>query len=321
MLKRIFKFVAFLAGGLLALLLVLAAVWYQPDIPVGNLEPEYFTAESKYISIGTAKIHVRDRGQGTPLFLLHGSFASLHTWAGWESKLSQSLRTISLDFPGHGLTGPSATKSYTTEDYGKLVIQLADHLKIDTFYVAGNSMGGQVAWQLALRYPHRVKKLILVDAAGFWKLPGTGEKKQSRPFIFKMLQNETVANAMIKITPKFLFCFNLKQVYGDPAKVKDADVNRFFDLMMREGNRKATMDRLRQRGKDLQDSISSIQQPTLILWGEKDSWIPVANAHRFHGAIKGSQLHIFPGAGHVPMEEIPRESVKVALDFLENKPR
>ncbi len=321
MLKRLFKVLTYFFLGTIALLVILGVIWYQSDIPVQDLEPKYFTAESRYLIVGEDKIHVREMGSGTPLFLLHGSFASLHTWAGWQNELSSNFKTISLDFPGHGLTGPSATLSYTTEDFGKLVLQVAEHLQVDTFYVAGNSMGGQVAWQLALRYPHRVKKLILVDAAGFWKLPGTGEKKQSRPFIFRMLQNEAVASAMIKITPKFLFRFNLKQVYGNPDKVKEEDVDRFYDLMMRTGNRAATMARLRQRGKDLQDSIQLIQTPTLILWGEKDAWISVANAYRFHEAIKGSALHIFPGAGHVPMEEIPYESVKVALDFLENEPR
>ncbi|MFM8912373.1 MAG: alpha/beta fold hydrolase [Flammeovirgaceae bacterium] len=321
MLKRLLKFIGFLVGGLLALVLVLATVWYQADVPVSELEPKYFTPESRYVMVGEEKVHVRDIGKGTPLFLLHGSFASLHTWAGWQTNLSQHFRTISIDLPGHGLTGPSATNRYTTNDYGQLVFDLADQLQIDTFHVAGNSMGGQVAWQMALRNPTRVKKMVLVDAAGFWQLPGTGDQKQSHPFIFKLLQTDWIANLLVKITPKFLFRQNLKQVYGNPTKVKKENVDRFFDLMMREGNRTATLQRLRQRGKDLQDSIAMIQSPTLILWGEKDAWIPVANAQRFHKAINSSQLHIFPQAGHVPMEEIPEESAQVALDFLQYKPR
>jgi pimeloyl-ACP methyl ester carboxylesterase len=126
---------------------------------------------------------------------------------------------------------------------------------------------------------------------------------------------------MIKITPRFLFKMNLKQVYGDPTKVKEADVDRFYDLMLREGNRASTMQRLRQPGKDLQDSIRYISTPTLIIWGEKDAWIPVSNAYRFKEEIRGAELKVFVGAGHVPMEEIPTETVSAALQFLQNKPR
>lgn len=320
MLKRLLKFLTFIFLGVVALLVILGATWYHSDVSVKDLEPKYFTTESSYLRVGEDKIHVRESGSGSPLFLLHGSFASLHTWAGWQNELSKHFRTISLDFPGHGLTGPNASKRYTTSDYEKLVFEIADQLKLDSFYVAGNSMGGQVAWQMALHNPSRVKKLILVDAAGFWKLPGTSNQRQSRPFIFRLLQMDWIANTMVKITPKFLFRQNLRQVYGNPAKVKEEDVDRFYDLMMREGNREATMQRLRQRGPDLQDSIRFIQTSTLIIWGEKDAWIPVANAYRFKDAIEGAQLHILPQAGHVPMEEIADESVQPVLNFLQDKP-
>lgn len=322
MVKKITRFLGYSLGAILLIILALGIAWYQSDIPAEELEKKYFVQGSSYLPVGPDKIHVRQQGVGTPIFLLHGSFASLHTWQAWEKELSQHYRTISLDFPGHGLTGPSASVRYSTDDYEKLVFEIADQLNIDSFYVAGNSMGGLVAWKMALHSPARVKKLILVDAAGFWKISiDSASKKQSRPFIFKLLQNDLVANVAVKITPKFLFRYNLKQVYGDPAKVKEKDVDRFYDLMMRAGNRLATMQRLRQPGKNLQDSIRSIKVPTLILWGKKDAWIPVSNAYQFKDAILHSQLTIFDGAGHVPMEEIPEQTVKEALNFLQQKPR
>ena len=321
MVKKITRIFGYSLGSILLIILLLSIVWNQSDIPVAELEKKYFVPGSSYLAIGSDKIHVRQQGAGQPVFLLHGSFASLHTWHAWEKELSQHYHTISLDFPGHGLTGPSASARYSTDDYEKLVFEIADQLNIDSFYVAGNSMGGLVAWKMALHNPGRVKKLILVDAAGFWKISTDSvSKAQSRPFIFKLLQNDWVANAVVKITPKFLFRYNLKQVYGDPAKVKEEDVDRFYDLMMRAGNRLATTQRLRQPGKNLQDSIRSIKVPTLIMWGEKDAWIPVINAYQFKDAISNSKLLIFDGAGHVPMEEIPEQSVREALSFLQQKP-
>jgi pimeloyl-ACP methyl ester carboxylesterase len=322
MFKRIIKYGGIVILTILGVVVILVAFWYREDTPVNKLESNYLTLQSSYITVDSSKIHVRQQGKGTALFLLHGSFASLHTWEAWERELSKRYHTISLDFPGHGLTGPVASQKYSTDDYERLVIRLADHLQVDTFFVAGNSMGGQVAWKLALHYPARIKKLILIDAAGYWKISAdSSSKKQSRPFIFKLLQSDVIAKSMIKITPRFLFKMNLKQVYGDPTKVKEEDVDRFYDLMLREGNRASTMQRLRQPGKDLQDSIRYISAPTLIIWGEKDAWIPVSNAYRFKEDIKDAELKVFEGAGHVPMEEIPNETVSAALQFLQNKPR
>jgi pimeloyl-ACP methyl ester carboxylesterase len=302
-------------------LVILGTVWYQSDIEVSKLEPTYFTPQSSYVQVQDARLHVRQRGAGPVLFLLHGSFASLHTWSGWENQLEKSFHTISVDFPGHGLTGPTASAKYSTDDYAQLIFQLADDLKIDTFYVAGNSMGGQVAWKMALRHPERVKKLVLVDAAGYIKMDTSSKPiNQSRPFIFKLLQNDIAAKLLVKITPRFLFRWNMKQVYGNPDAVREEDVNRFYDLIMRAGNREATLQRLRQPGKDLQDSIRFITTPTLILWGENDRWIPVANAYRFQKDIQLSKLIVWEGIGHVPMEEQPEKTVTPVIEFLHNKP-
>lgn len=322
MITRLSRFIGFAILFVLGIIVVLCASWYRQDIPVTKLESNYLTPQSSYVTVDSSKIHVRQQGKGTALFLLHGSFASLHTWDAWERELSKRYHTISLDFPGHGLTGPIASQKYSTDDYERIVIRLADQLQIDTFFVAGNSMGGQVAWKLALHHAARVKKLVLVDAAGYWKIStDSSSKKQSRPFIFKLLQSDMIAKIMIKITPRFFFKMNLKQVYGDATKVKEADVDRFYDLMLREGNRASTMQRLRQPGKDLQDSIRYISAPTLIIWGEKDAWIPVSNAYRFKEDIKDAELKVFEGAGHVPMEEISSETVSAVLQFLQNKPR
>jgi pimeloyl-ACP methyl ester carboxylesterase len=318
MIRKLLRWTGGIIAGILLVIIVLVMTWYHADIPVNALEGTYFTPESSYIQVGDSKVHVRQRGSGPTLFLIHGSFASLHTWDGWESELMKSYKTISMDLPGHGLTGPNASKTYSTDDYEKLVIALADILHVDTFYVAGNSMGGNVAWKIALRHPQRAKKLILVDATGFGRFTtdSATSKKQSVPFIFKMLQSKTFSKLLTGITPRFLVKMNMEQVYGDPTRITSADVDRFYDLLLREGNRQATLERLRKPGQDCSDSIPFIQVPTLILWGEKDRWIPVEHAFRFAKAIQSSQLKVFPQAGHVPMEEIPSESAQEVFNFL-----
>lgn len=317
MLKKFFRYLGFSLGGLVLLIIILLTAWYKSDIPVQELEGQYFTPESSYIVVGDARLHVRQRGKGPAVFLIHGSFASLHTWAAWEEEMSKTFKTISMDLPGHGLTGPVPSQRYSTDDYEQLVMHLADQLAIDTFYVAGNSMGGNVGWKMALHHPDRVKKIILVDAAGFGHLINDSENKNtgSTPLIFRMLQSDWVGRLMMKITPRFLVKINMQQVYGDPSKIKPGDVDRFYDLILREGNRKATLERIRHPGRDLQDSIRFIRVPTLILWGEKDHWIPVQHANHFNSLIQNSSLKIYPTAGHIPMEELPAETVAEAIAF------
>ncbi len=317
MISKVFRWLGFILAGFILLFVIVGAAWYKSDIPLATLESKYFADQSSYIQVMDSKVHVRQRGEGPAVFLIHGSFASLHTWAGWESVLSQSYKTISMDLPGHGLTGPNASKSYSTDDYEKMVMALADTLHIDTFYVAGNSLDGNVAWKIALHYPERIKKLVLVDAAGFGRpaIDSAQKKKPSEPFIFKLLRSGLAGSLLTKITPRFLVEMNMKQVYADPTRIKSGVVDRCYDLLLREGNRQATMDRFHNPGKNLSDSIQFIRVPTLILWGEKDQWIPLEHAYLFQKSIKHSILKIFAETGHVPMEEIPVETVREVLEF------
>ena len=99
-------------------------------------------------------------------FLIHGSFSSLHTWDQWQQELSPYFMTISVDLPGHGLTGPDELQRYSIMDYSELILLLADKLNLPKFHIAGNSMGGAVAMQVASTRPDRVLSLNLIDASG-----------------------------------------------------------------------------------------------------------------------------------------------------------
>jgi pimeloyl-ACP methyl ester carboxylesterase len=318
MLKKAFQVFLWLVTGFVILLVIVFASLYRADIPVEKIESKYFTSQSSYVTVQDARLHIRTRGQGPVVFLVHGSFASLHTWDGCEEILSKQFTTISMDLPGHGLTGPNQNGLYTTDYYAELLFALADSLKIEQFSVAGNSMGGQVAWKMALQEPERIEKLVLVDAAGFWNVSSPSEnKKTNRPLIFRILSNPVLANLLVKCTPRFLFKLNMEQVYGDPARITEAQIDRYYELMLREGNRTATITRLQQRGKDNISEINTLSIPTLILWGENDTWIPVQHGKLFHQAIHGSKLILLHGLGHIPMEEDPELTSKLTLNHLQ----
>ena len=129
----------------------------------------YANDRSKFIDVGGVRAHVRDQGNpdGIPLVLIHGSSGSLHEWEGWARELGAQARLISVDLPGHGLTGAWPRDEYTVEAYADFIEVLVDALNLDRFVLAGHSLGGAVAWTFAATRPDRVSQLILVDSAGY----------------------------------------------------------------------------------------------------------------------------------------------------------
>lgn len=317
--KRIGK----VLGVLLLLVVLFLASLYRQDISPDEVNSKYLTPESQFIEVGGIRVHVRIKGQGEPIFLLHGSFASLHTWEPWQQELSPYYQTISLDFPGHGLTGPDSLKRYSTKDYSQLVYELAQKLNLQEYHLAGNSMGGGVALQHASDYPGNVLSLNLIDAAGATAperktVDSTAQRKTSSggAWIFQVARHPLFSKLLLSCTPKFLFELNMKQVYGDDAKVTDEVTTRYYELLLREGNRRATLDRLSMPRKGNSIQFERLTMPTLIIWGALDTWIPLSQGQRLQQLIPGANLVVFDTAGHVPMEEIPTETVAEYLSFL-----
>lgn len=305
-------------GGLLLLAVtaatIYAAVHWESDRPVATLLPRYAIGASRMVSLGGMQVHVRDEGRREdprPVVLIHGTSASLHTWEAWVRDLERDHRVISMDLPGFGLTGPAPDGDYSIEAYVRFIASLLDALSIRTCVLAGNSLGGEIAWEVAHALPDRVSALVLVDAAGYPR------QALSVPLGFRIASTPGVRRLAERVLPKSLVARSVRNVYGDPSKVTDALVDRYFDLLLRAGNREALGRRLALAGTGAHSSrITSIRQPTLILWGGLDRLIPPANAERFHHDIVGSKLVMFPELGHVPQEEDPQRTVAELRRFL-----
>jgi pimeloyl-ACP methyl ester carboxylesterase len=200
------------------------------------------------------------------------------------------------------------------DDYASLLFCLADSLNIDRFYVAGNSMGGGVSWKMALEQPERILGMVLIDAVGSRRF-SDGKK----PFIFKVLESPGMAKILSRFTPRFLFRMNMEQVFFDAEKISNEQVDRYYYLMRRSGNREATVKRLSQAGLPNGNRIGEISCPSLIMWGREDRWIPLKTGEELHALIPNSELIVFDHAGHVPMEEIPAPTVQAAIRFLKTQ--
>jgi pimeloyl-ACP methyl ester carboxylesterase len=285
-----------------------------PDRPVAELTERWAKPPSQFLSLSGMKVHFRDEGpkeDPLPIILLHGTSSSLHTWNGWTDVLSEHHRVLRFDMQGFGLTGPHPEAKYRIEDYADTLIKMMDALGIDTAIVAGNSLGGFVAWSAAVIYPKRIAKLVLVDASGY------PYESQSVPIGFQISQSPVLKYLLGNIMPRSVVKSSIGNVYGNPDKVTEDLVDRYFELNTREGNRAALTKRfVETKAGQLANRVGELTQPTLIMWGEQDRLIPISVGHRFNQEIPNSQFITFKGLGHVPQEEDPQVTVDAAEKFL-----
>lgn len=304
--RKIIKY----TGIILLVCAGLVATQIRFDIPEKEIEAKYKLPESRFIDVKGLRVHYTDQGEGEVLLLIHGTAASLHTWQAWTDRLKKSFRVVRVDLPGFGLTGPALDRTYTTAAYIRFIENFLEALKIRQLNIAGNSLGGKIAWNYTAAHLDFVNKLILVDSAG---LPRVG----SVPLPFRLARTPGLSLLARYISPRYLVKRSLSEVYFDDSKVTDALVDRYFTLALREGNRQAFVDTAHQLVDETGEGLKKIITPTLILWGRHDEWIPVEQAEKFHKALAWSQLKIYENAGHIPQEEIPEETLADITKFLE----
>ncbi|OYU73980.1 MAG: alpha/beta hydrolase, partial [Burkholderiales bacterium PBB5] len=238
-----------------------------------------------------------------------------HTWEGWAKALRGQHRVISLDLPAFGLTGPFAGpyagRDYTGANYARFVLDVLDKLAVPRFAIAGNSLGGEVAWRVAAAAPQRVSQLVLIDSAGY------PIADASIPLGWRIAQLPVLGHVTEHLLPRAVIVQGLVAVYGDPTKINDALVDRYFELTLRSGNRAALVQRAQQWSpSEGVAAVTGVTAPTLILWGERDPLILPATAQRFAKDIPGAQVQVFDDLGHVPQEEDPARTVAAVKAFL-----
>jgi pimeloyl-ACP methyl ester carboxylesterase len=314
------KIITYLFLTFLLICTSVCAVYWQNDIPLSDLKEAYAPAPSQFVQVNDVLVHYRDEGNradSTPIVLIHGTAASLHTWEAWVKELKQKHRIISMDLPAYGLTGPNKTGDYSQEYYAQFIHRFLEKLGVKKCILGGNSLGGAIAWRYALNYPTEVSKLILIDAAGY------PIESKSVPVAFQLAGMPVLKNLFKYVTPRFIVQKSIENVYADKTKVEPALVDRYFDLALRAGNRQAFIERMSTFKTLLNDStylqIKNIKTPTLILWGDKDLLIPLTVAENFHADLPNDTLVVLKNLGHTPMEENPKQSLQVLINFLGKK--
>lgn len=311
-----------LFGVLLMLTALAVPLSRAPDRPVQSLVARWAPPPSDFIDVKGQIVHIRDEGpraDPSPIVLLHGTGASLHTWEGWVRTLKKTRRIITFDLPAFGLTGPFngqyAADDYRGDAYARFVLDVMDALKVNSAVIGGNSLGGEVAWRAVTLAPTRFTRLLLIDASGYAFSP------RSIPLGFRIARVPLLNRIGEHLLPRALVTASVANVYADDSRITDTLVDRYYELTLREGNRRALGLRVQQlEPGEAIDRLKTLALPTLVLWGSADELIPVENARRFASDIPGARVVVLDGLGHVPQEEDPARSLAAALEFLEIKP-
>lgn len=302
--------------GLIGVIAIIAVAGYfvlkRDDIPYETLAAKYETPASRYVDLpGGVHMHYRDEGAATPadgqpvptILLVHGFSASLQTWEPLVQQLTgEGYRVISIDLPGHGLTRAPAGYHATIPAFVDAVYAFTQSMHLNRFAIAGNSMGGEVAWNYALAHPDQLDGLILVDAGG-WP---HDEQHLANPVVLQLMTNSITGPIVRSLDSTAIFRSGLRNAYADPAHATEAIVARYVELARAPGHRDILMQLQSQRGSRRpasNEALAPVSTPTLILWGREDHLIPVADADKFREAIQGSHLIVYDHVGHLPQEE------------------
>jgi len=310
------KFIQYISIGILAILVVVFVAIIalaERDKKIEALMPIYANKESKFMPVLGMQVHYRMEGLDTdivPLVFIHGTSASLHTWDSLTLLLKNKKKIIRFDLPAFGLTGPNKENTYNADVYNIFVDSVLEALHVKSCIIAGNSLGGSIAWHYALYNKSRVQQLILLDASGYPK------KNEKGSLGFKIASMPIINNLLLWVTPKFLVKKSLEGVFVDKQKINEESINRYHDLLLREGNRKAALSIFKAGFTPNPAHIKTIDIPTLIIWGDQDQLINVSNAYLFNKDIKGSQLVVLKNVGHTPMEETPTKVATAISAFL-----
>jgi len=289
-----------------------ALTWWlwTPDRSRSDLEKKYLAAPGDMQQVGAWRLHVRDSGprDASAVIMIHGFGASLQTWDGWAAQLGRSHRVIRLDLPGSGLSPPDPASDYTDGRSIALLLALMDKLGVQRANIVGHSIGGRIAWTFAALHPERVDRLVLVAPDGF---ASPGFEYGQAPKV------PAVLGAMRYVLPKAVLKASLKPAYADPAMLTRDLVDRYDDLIRAPGARQALLDRMRQTVLvDPRPLLATIRAPTLLVWGERDEMIPLANSADYLNAVANARLVSFARSGHLPQEEAAADSVAAVERFL-----
>jgi pimeloyl-ACP methyl ester carboxylesterase len=294
--------------------------WRDIDWPADLRRVEVDGTPVNYVDIGPrahpaepAASRTAGQGELEPIVFVHGLGGQWQNWLENIPRAAQERRVIALDLPGFGLT-PMPSDGISISGYGRCVEALCGKLDLGRVDMVGNSMGGFVAAEVAIQFPERIDQLVLVSAAGIASADVAKAPILTIGRVMAAIATHTAARDRFLASRPKARHGSLALVARYPSRLKpDLAYEGFF----KGAGKPAFIDALKANlNYDFRDRLPEIRQPTLIVWGENDSIIPVRDAHEFERLIPDSRKVVMNATGHVPMAERPQTFNDLMLQFL-----
>ena len=274
--------------------------------------PEY----SWFTRVNGVRIHYQEAGdeKAPPIILIHGFISSNLIWANTLLPLARKgFRVIAPDLPGYGYSDKPADAEYTINEQAHAMVGLMDRLKIEKATIAGASYGGAIAATMALDYPERVEKLILVGAVT------NDEAKKKLLLRLSCLPVIGDIATPLFLGSRWILRRRMQEMYRRMDKpINDRMVAARHHLLATSNVHRAMIRTARRWSANrIQREASLIRRSTMLVWGDQDDHIPLADAFQLREAIPNAKLVVFHNCGHLPPAEYPEQFVEVVSDFCE----
>ncbi len=299
----------------LALIMVTSAVscgLFVKKLPNGEVPNP--TRHDHFVEINGVRYHYTEYpGPGQDVFLLHGFASSTYTWEKIAPALqAKGYHVWALDMKGFGWSDKPDDADYSPRQLLSEVNAWMEKMGLEQVVFVGNSLGGAIAWNMALDHPDKVKKLVLIDAAGFM---------HETPLPVRLSGLPGAATVADLIFGRWMVEDTLDQVYFDPALITDSQIDAYYDRL-RSRNALYALSAVGRAVsavtmKDYASRIPEVSVDTLVIWGRDDPWIPVEDGFKFKKTLPKATLAVIPFCGHVPQEEKPLETARFIIEFLE----
>jgi pimeloyl-ACP methyl ester carboxylesterase len=274
---------------------------------------------SHFVQVDGARVHFQEFGDASnpTIILIHGYTASLYVWKTVAPMFADAgFHVVAVDLLGFGYSDKPSWFDYAISSQARMVARFMNRIGIGRATIVGSSYGGAVAATLALDYPERVEKLVLVDAVcndnlknhpilKLAAIPGLGEA--ITPFLVdsRAFQRYRMRGTLAPANHRLITTDRVESILR-PLTAADAHHSLLATSRAWSAER-------------ITEDANLIDQPTLIVWGEDDKVIPVADGHTLHDSILHSRLVILKDCGHVPQEEKSELFTEIVTEFCRDK--
>lgn len=277
----------------------------------------FHAGHSRFADVNGVRVHYQEAGpmEGPAVILIHGFASSTLVWSKvFLEFAARGLRVIAPDLLGYGYSGKPRNFDYTIGAQARMLDKLLEQLGLAQVTLVGSSYGGAIAASIALDYPTRVKKLVLVGAVT--------NNEPTKYLLMRLFGSPLIGDILspLLLSSRQLLKRRMKRVYDRHSWVlDDVRVEARHQPLRTAATHRAIIRTVRRWDADrIQREAHLITQPTLLVWGDNDAEVPLRFGQQLLNAIKGARMIIIQNCGHLPHEEFPQTFIEVVGGFCAN---